>query len=71
MNQYQRIINYIEDYGSITSMQAFEDLGITKLATRIGEMERAGMIELQHIRETGKNRFGETCSYIRYYKEEI
>ena len=38
MTQSERILKYINDFGSITPMQAFGDLGITKLATRISEM---------------------------------
>jgi hypothetical protein len=35
MNQYERIDKYLDDFGSISPMEAFHDLGITKLATRI------------------------------------
>lgn len=35
INQRQRIINYINQFGSITSKDAYDDLGITQLATRI------------------------------------
>ena len=42
MTQSDRIMKYLEMNGSITPMEAFSDLGITKLATRISEMVRAG-----------------------------
>lgn len=35
MNQCDKIIRYIKDFGSITTMQAFQDLGITRLSGRI------------------------------------
>ena len=38
MNQHQRIIKYLKDYQTINPFQAFADLGITKLATRISEI---------------------------------
>lgn len=69
MNQYQRIIRYINDFGSITARDAFSDLGITKLSTRIGEMERKGMIRVVRKTEKSNNRYGEPCQYTRYYKE--
>ena len=69
MNQYERISRYINQYGSITPKDAFTDLGITKLSTRIGEMERKGMIRVIRVTEKSNNRFGEPCSYTRYYKE--
>lgn len=37
--QRQKILDYINKWGSITSYQAFIDLGITQLATRIKELK--------------------------------
>lgn len=65
MTQREAILQYIKDFGSITPMQAFADLGITKLATRISEMRKDGMefkIETVHIR----NRYGKAVSYAKY-----
>jgi hypothetical protein len=42
MTQSEKIIDYIERFGSITPMEAFMDLGITKLATRVSEMRKKG-----------------------------
>lgn len=65
MTQAERILEYIDRFGSITPFDAFKDLGITKLATRISEMRRDG-VEITKTRETSKNRFGESVSYMRY-----
>lgn len=35
MTQKDRIINYIREFGSITSWEAFEELGIMQLGARI------------------------------------
>ena len=43
MTQGERIINYINTFGSISPMEAFMDLGITKLATRVSEMTAEGV----------------------------
>lgn len=40
--QKQRIIDYIAREGSITTIEAFMELGITKLTTRISELRRDG-----------------------------
>lgn len=40
--QKQEILDYIEQYGSITSMEAFAEIGCTKLSTRISELRREG-----------------------------
>lgn len=65
MTQYERILDYIRTYGSITPMEAFRDLGCTKLATRISEMKRNG-IEFKQEYTKGTNRFGETVYYMTY-----
>ena len=65
MTQQERIMDYMERFGSISPMEAFSDLGITKLATRISELIQAGEPIVKH-NETGRNRFGEKTHYTRY-----
>ena len=65
MTQSERIIDYIKQFGSISPLEAFRDLGITKLATRISEMKKEGMEFDQEFMKS-KNRFGETVHYMRY-----
>lgn len=38
MNQREKIVFYIQKFGSISSMEAFQDLGITRLSARIYEL---------------------------------
>jgi hypothetical protein len=65
MTQREAILQYIEEFGSITPMQAFSDLGITKLATRISEMRKDGMTFNIEMVST-KNRYGKSVSYAKY-----
>ena len=65
MTQGERIIKYLEEFGSISPLEAFKDLGITKLATRISELKREG-VQFEQEYESNKNRFGETVHYMRY-----
>jgi hypothetical protein len=65
-NQKQRILDYIRQFGSITSKDAYVDLGITQLGARIDELERDGYSFVKE-REKGKNRFNEEVTYKRYY----
>ena len=65
MTQGERVIDYIERFGSITPIEAFGDLGITKLATRISELRKEG-IEFKKEFVKSKNRFGETVHYMKY-----
>lgn len=66
MTQKERITNYIEEHGSISPMEAFSHLGITKLATQISEMRREGK-EFDQKWETSKNRYGESVRFMRYF----
>ena len=65
MTQYDRIRQYMTDWGSITPMEAFRDLGITKLSTRIGEMIAAGE-KIKKETEHSVNRYGDKVHYCRY-----
>ena len=68
MTQHERILDYIDRFGSITPMEAFMDLGIKKLATRIGEISRNGHKIEKHV-EHAKNRFGQNVHYMRYRRQ--
>lgn len=70
INQRQRIINYIREFGSITSLDAYKDLGITQLATRIKELKEQGY-EFTTKWENSKNRYGERVDYKRYYLADM
>lgn len=65
MTQHERILDFIDRHGSITPMDAFLDLGITKLATRVSELIRGG-VRIEKTQKSGKNRFGETVRYMEY-----
>lgn len=67
MNQHERISQYMDDFGSISPFEAFRDLGITKLATRVSEMIRNGA-EISKRIESGVNRYGDKVHYTRYTK---
>lgn len=69
MSQATKIAAYIDKHGSITPMDAFNDLYITKLATRISEMIRGGY-KVDKVMEQRVNGEGETVRYMRYYKVE-
>lgn len=42
MTQKERIIDYIRLHGSITTMEAFNNLHVTRLAARIAELKSDG-----------------------------
>lgn len=69
MTQREQIIDYLNQFGSITPMEAFADLGITKLATRISEMRKDGK-EFKIETVTSTNRFGKTIRFAKYSLKE-
>lgn len=63
--QKSEVIGYIRRFGSITPMEAFYDLGITKLATRISDLRADGWtFKIERIEH--KTRLGKTTFYCRY-----
>ena len=64
-DQQMDILCYIYEFGSISPMEAFSDLGITKLSTRISEMRVMG-IQFDQNFEGRENRFGKKVRYMRY-----
>ena len=66
-NQHIEILCYIYEFGSISPMEAFSDLGITKLSTRVSEMRMMG-IQFDQNYEDSKNRYGKKVHYMRYRK---
>lgn len=69
MTQREQIIDYLNQFGSITPMEAFADLGITKLATRISEMRKDGK-EFKIETVTSTNRFGKKVHFAKYSLKE-
>lgn len=65
MTQKQMVEKYINEFGSITPLDAFRDLGITKLATVVSDMKKLGFVFYQKF-ETGQNRWGNPTKYMRY-----
>lgn len=65
MTQNERVIAYINEFGSISTLEAFTDLGITRLASRICDLKDMGY-EFNKEWESKKNRYGEPVSYVRY-----
>ena len=65
MTQCERILKYMDDFGTITSAQAFYDLGVACLPRRISDLKQMG-IEIESETRTGKNRYGEHTHYSVY-----
>lgn len=63
--QNQRILNYIEQFGSITQLEALKDLGVMRLASRISDLRKQGYKIVSEV-ELVMNRYEEQCHIKRY-----
>lgn len=59
-----RIIKYLEDYGSITSWEAIQELGCTRLSEYIRQLRLEYDIEDKWLLR--RNRYGEPVKYKQY-----
>ena len=66
MNQHTLILDFIRKYKTLTPYQAYECLGITKLATRISELRAKG-VKIKDVWEENYNRYGQKVRYKKYY----
>lgn len=65
MTQAERVLKYMRDFGSITQLEAMQDLGCMRLGARVYDLKREGYA-IKKETETSKNRYGEDTSYARY-----
>lgn len=63
--QCSRIVKYIQDFGSITTWQAFTDLGVARLGSRLFDLKEKGYVFSKERIQT-KNRYGEPTHYYEY-----
>jgi len=63
--QRDRVLQYIHDFGYITSWDAYKDLGVSQLGARIFELKKLGYIfETERIKTV--NRYGVPSHYDKY-----
>ena len=67
--QTERVLEYIEEYGSITQLEALQQIGCMRLASRISDLKKMGYPITSKV-EAVKNRYGENCYIKRYSLEE-
>lgn len=65
LTQCERVLRHLEDFGSITSLEAMSEYGIMRLASRISDLKGQGY-SIAAERTTGKNRYNEPTSYCTY-----
>ena len=65
MNQMTAIKTHLKKYKKITSMQAFELYGCTRLSSKIFDLRKAGWV-IDSVPTQGTTRYGESTIYSTY-----
>ncbi len=65
MNQMTTIKNHLESGKTITSMEAFQLYGITRLSDKIFKLKQRGM-DIDSIPTSGVNRYGDDVRFSTY-----
>lgn len=66
MSQKSRVLDYMMRNGSITQLEASNELAVMRLGARIFEL-KAEMHPIETVMQEGVNRFGEPTRFARYY----
>ena len=69
MNQCEIVLEHLKSGKSITQREAANEYGIERLASRINDLRTLGF-PVKKVMEQGKNRYGKTTSYARYFLKE-
>ena len=64
----ERVLNYMREFGSITTYNAFIDLGCSRLSEYIRQIRMEYRVEDEWINTI--NRYGEPVKYKRYWLKE-
>lgn len=65
----QKVLNHLKEYGSITSWQAIQEYGATRLSAIIFRLRNLGY-EIETKEEQFTDRYGDKSYFGRYYLKE-
>lgn len=69
LSQRDKLIRHLNDFGTITTLEAFRDYGIMRPSARISEIKQRGyQVRTEMVK--GVNRYGEPIRYARYVHEK-
>lgn len=68
--QCQRVLDYIDRFGGITSMGALHSFGCARLASRISDIENRSGRRFKRTREKVITRLGQKAVIVRYSYED-
>lgn len=69
-SQASRISGYMDEFGSITPLEAMRDLGVYRLAARIADLRKSG-VDIKTTMIDVPNRYGTSSKVARYSKVSV
>ena len=66
MTQCEKVLEYMKGFGSITPLEAMQDIGCMRLAARIADLREQGH-PIGRRMKTSKNRYGRDVTFAEYY----
>ena len=64
-----KVLEYMRRFGSITQLEALQDIGCMRLASRISDLRAQGY-PIGRRMKTSKNRYGDEVHFAEYYLTE-
>lgn len=64
MNKHKEVLNYLKEHGTITSWEAIEKFGATRLSSIIFNLRKKH--EIDTIMQETTDRYGNHCQYAMY-----
>jgi len=65
MTKTKQVLEHLREYGMITSWEAIQQYGATRLASIICNLRKQGY-DIETKTELAKDRNGNTCQYAKY-----
>ena len=69
MNKHKAVLQWLEANASISSMEAIQNFGATRLSAIIFNLRKRGY-NIETVMVDGRDRFGNQMRYARYYLRE-
>ena len=69
-SQCELVLDHLRNHGSISHREAESLYGIARLAARINDLTRMG-VSIRRETVQGRNRYGKTTHYARYFLSEV
>lgn len=68
MTQEDMVLNHLRQYKTITSLEAIQEYGITRLSAKIYNLRKIGYL-ITNDWTSGTNRWGKKVSWVKYTLE--